>query len=211
MPPAWQALMAPAATLWGSPITWLELLACVLSVLMVVCNARVNPLGWPLAMLSSLLYAMLFADNRLYGEASLQLVFIAAAGWGWWQWLRGTGDGGAPLRVRALSARQRWLALAFTLMAWPALGWLLQRATNSDLPYLDALPTVGSLLGQYLLGRKWLDNWPVWVLVNVVSVALFATKGLWLTALLYAAFTLMALWGWQAWARLLPRTAGTAA
>lgn len=209
MQDAWQSLMAPAATLWGSPITWLELLACVLSVAMVVCNARVNPMGWPLAMASSLLYAMLFFDNRLYGEAGLQLVFIAAAAWGWWQWLRGTTSQGTRLVVRRLTPRQRWAALSLTLLAWPLLGWLLQRATNSDVPYLDALPTVGSLLGQYLLGRKWLENWPVWVAVNAVSVGLFATKGLWLTMALYAAFMLMALWGWRAWARLAPAHAPT--
>ena len=199
-----QTLLTAAFTLWGSAITWLEILACVLSVWMVVCNARVNPLGWPLAIASSALYALLFANSKLYGEAALQAVFIAVALWGWWQWLRGTADG-APLRVRALSGRQRWQLLALTLAAWPLLGLLLARLTDSDVPYLDALPTVGSLAGQFLLGRQWLDNWPVWVLVNLVSIALFITKGLWLTVALYSLFVLMALWGWRAWAARLPR------
>jgi len=106
--------------------------------------------------------------------------------------------------VRSLSQRQRGLALAVTLAAWPLLGLALRRWTDSDVPFLDALPTVGSLLGQYLLGRKWLENWAVWVAVNTVSVALFAAKGLWLTVALYALFTVMAAWGWRAWARLLP-------
>jgi len=69
-------------------------------------------------------------------------------------------------------------------------------------PYFDALPTVASIAGQILLGRKFVENWPVWVGVNVVSVALFATKGRWLTVLLYALFTLLALVGWRAWRRL---------
>ena len=100
-------LLAPAFTAWGSPVTWLEIVAFVLALAMVAANMRVNPVAWPLAMASSLLYALLFADNRLYGEASLQLFFVAIALWGWWQWLRGTVGGTAPLVVRHLRARQR--------------------------------------------------------------------------------------------------------
>ena len=197
-------LLLPAFTWGGSAFTWLELVATVLAVWMVVCNLRVNPLGWPLAIASSALYGLLFVHSKLYGEAALQGVFIVLGAWGWWQWLRGSTGDGRKLQVRRLSPRQRWLALAATLAAWPLLGALLARLTDSDVPYLDALPTVGSLLGQYLLARKWLDNWPAWVAVNVFSVALFATKGLWLTTGLYLLFVVMALAGWRAWARLLP-------
>jgi len=202
--PALAPWLANAFTLWGGGISWLELLACALAVWMVLCNLRVQPLGWPLAMASSALYGVLFVNSRLYGEAALQAVFIVLGAWGWWQWLRGTTAAGDKLPVRRLQPRQRWVAVGITLAAWPLLGLALQRLTDSDVPYLDALPTVGSLLGQYLLGRKWLENWAVWVVVNLFSVALFATKGLWLTVLLYALFTVMAAWGWRVWARLAP-------
>ncbi|MBK7617707.1 MAG: nicotinamide mononucleotide transporter [Burkholderiales bacterium] len=169
---------------------------------MVVCNMRVQPLAWPLAIASSLLYALLFGHSKLYGEASLQGVFVLIALWGWWQWVRQPAGAAPPLVVHHLSATQRWQALALTLAAWPLLGWVLQHVTDSDVPYLDALPTVGSITGQILLGRKAVDNWPVWVLVNLVSIALFAVKGLWLTVLLYALFTGMAWAGWRVWSRL---------
>lgn len=195
-------LLAPAFTLWGSPATWLELLAFFIALWMVWCNLRVKVLAWPLAIISSLLYALLFADAKLYGEASLQFFFVAVALWGWWQWLRGRGDDGHKLRVHTLSARQRWQVLAATLAAWPLLGLLLARLTDSDVPYFDALPTVGSIVGQILLGRKLVENWPVWVAVNIVSIALFASKGLWLTVLLYALFVVLAVVGWRAWHRL---------
>jgi nicotinamide mononucleotide transporter len=195
-------LFAAAFILWGSPVTWLEMIAFGLSVWMVLCNLRVNPLAWPLAIAASLLYALLFAQSKLYGEAGLQFVFITVAFWGWWQWLRGRGDDGQPLRVHQLGARGRWTALAATLLLWPLLALLLDHATDSDVPWLDALPTVGSLVGQVLLARKLVENWPVWVAVNVVSVALFAVKALWLTVLLYAVFIVLALIGWRAWHRM---------
>ena len=196
-------LLAEAFTLWGSPVTWVEIVAFVLAVWMVVCNWRVNPLAWPLAMLSSLGYALLFAQYRLYGEASLQFVFIAVAVWGWWQWLRGHGDDGAALRVHRLSTRGRWAALAAVAVLWPLIALALQRFTDSDIAWLDALPTAGSLVAQGLLGRKLVENWPAWVAVNVVSVGLFAVKGLWLTVLLYALFTVMAGVGWRSWQRMV--------
>ena len=200
-------MFAVAFTAWGSPVTWLEIVAFAMAVAMVLANFRVHVVGWPLAIASSALYALLFADSKLYGEASLQFIFIALAGWGWWQWLRGRGDDGTALKVRSLPLRLRLWTLCLTLAAWPLLGALLHRATDSDMPYLDALPTVGSVAGQILLGRKYVENWPVWVAVNAVSVVLFAWKGLWLTVILYALFTVMAAAGWRAWRRLAARGA----
>src|SRR5262245_65460448 len=97
--------LVPAFSLWGSPITWLEIVAVVLSIAMVWCNLRVDPTGWPLAIVSSALYGVLFASSRLYGEATLQLLFIVVAFWGWWRGLRGNGGDGGRVRARGMCAR----------------------------------------------------------------------------------------------------------
>jgi nicotinamide mononucleotide transporter len=191
--------LAAAFHLFGGPVTWLEVVAFALSLAMVLANMRVNPVAWPLAIVASLLYALLFADSKLYGEAGLQLLFVVLALWGWWQWLRGTDGRGQPLRVARLSGRGRAAVLVATLLAWPLLALLLMRSTDSDVPWFDALPTVGSVAGQLLLARKFIDNWAVWFVVNLISVALFAWKGLWLTVILYALFALLSVAGWRAW------------
>ena len=196
-------LLAGAFVVWGSPVTWLEVIAFALSIAMVVLNIRVDPLGWPLAIASSLLYFLLFWNSRLYGDASLQIFFVAVAGWGWWQWLRGTDASGHALAVRRLAPRGRIAALLLLAIAWPAVALFLGRFTDSDVPWWDAFPTAASVLGQWLLGRKYVENWPTWLVINVVSVGLFAYKGLWLTVVLYAVFIVMSLAGWRAWRRLL--------
>jgi nicotinamide mononucleotide transporter len=196
-----EPLLAAAFTLLGSPVTWLEIVAFVLSVWMVLANMRVQLIAWPLAIVSSLAYLLLFAHSKLYGEASLQVLFIAVAAWGWWQWRFGKQADGAALTVRYLGACARWALAAATFAAWPLLGLLLQRVTDTDVPFWDALPTAGSVAGQWLLGRQYVENWPVWVAVNFVSIGLFAYKGLWLTVALYALFVVLALVGWRAWAR----------
>jgi nicotinamide mononucleotide transporter len=197
----WGLLLTPAFTALGSPVTWLELLAFVLAVWMVICNIRVHLLAWPLACVSSLLYFGLFWSGQLYGEAGLQLLFAGLAVWGAWQWRFGRREGGEPLVVRRLGLLGLWRPALITLAGWPALGLVLDRFTDSPLPYWDAFPTVASLLGQWLLARKYEENWPVWIVVNLASVALFGLKGYWLTVLLYAGFIPMSVIGWRAWRR----------
>ena len=195
-------LLAPAFKAWDVPVTWTEIVAFAVSLWMVGCEMRVHPLAWPLAMLSSLMYALLFADSKLYGEASLQLIFVAISLWAWWQWLRGRGDDGAALVVHALPPRKAIVAVAATLLAWPMVAWLLIRFTDSTVPWLDALPTVGSILGTWLMGRKFIESWWTWIAVNAFSVVLFGYKQLWLTVILYALFTALSWAGWRAWRRI---------
>lgn len=192
-------LLASAFAVWGAPVTWLEVVAFALSIAMVVFNIRVNALGWPLAIASSLLYFLLFWNSRLYGDASLQVFFAVVAAWGWWQWLRGTDAEGHALRVRSLTRKGRLTVLVAVAIAWPATALFLRRFTDTDVPWWDAFPTAASIVGQWLLGRKYVENWPVWIVVDVVGAALFAYKGLWLTTVLYVVFVVMAAVGWRSW------------
>jgi nicotinamide mononucleotide transporter len=191
--------LAPVFTLWGSPLTGLEIVAFVVALAMVVANVRVHWVAWPLAIASSLMYALLFADARLYGVAGLQFAFVAVALWGWWQWLRGKGDGGAPLVVHRLPRRAWAPVIGATLAGWVGLALLLDHATDSPVPWFDALPTAASITGQLLLARKCLESWPTWLAVNILSVALFASKALWLAAVLYALFAVLSVVGWRVW------------
>ncbi len=196
-------LFAPAFTLWGSPTTWLEIVAVIAALAMVGCNIREIHWGWPLAMFSSLLYLALFWRSRLYGDAALQVMFIVVAGWGWRQWLRGTGESGRPLRVARLSRQGLRRALLACAVLWPATGLFLRTFTDTDVPWWDAFPTAVSVVGQFLLARKVVENWLAWIAVNVVAVGLFAYKGLWLTVGLYAVFIALSVAGWRAWRRQL--------
>ena len=195
------ALASPAFTIGTLAASWAELIGAVFGVWMVLCNFRVHPLAWPLAIASSALYLLVFWQARLYGDGALQILFIAVAFWGWWQWLRGTGADGRPLVVRRLSWRGRAGALLAFALLWPATGALLWLATDTDVPWWDAFPTAGSVIGLLLLGRKLVENWAAWLAVNLVALTLFAYKGLWLTVGLYALFALLSVVGWRTWSR----------
>jgi len=198
------ALFTTAFELWGAPTSWLELVAFALALAMVACNIREIHWGWPLAMLSSALYLLLFWRNRLYGDALLQAFFVALALWGWSQWLQGrqTPEDTTQrqaLRISSMGPRGRLGVVLACMTLWPLTGWFLQRYTDSDVPWWDAFPTAASLVGQVLLGLKLTENWLVWLIVNLVCIGLFAYKGLWLTTVLYALFSALSVVGWRAW------------
>jgi nicotinamide mononucleotide transporter len=93
--------------------------------------------------------------------------------------------------------------LSFFVLWRPAVAWLLAHHTDSAVPWWDAFPTAGSIVGTVVLARKFIENWLVWIVVNMVSVALFAHQGLWWFVALYAVFTVMAALGWRAWRQRL--------
>jgi nicotinamide mononucleotide transporter len=189
--------MNDSITIAGVGTTPLELVSAVLSVATVLLDIRRNHWAWLLAIVSSALYACVFFDARLYGDAGLQAVFIAASFWGWYQWLRGAG--GKPLTVSFL-VRAGW---TWSLAGW-ALGFgllwaFLAAYTNTDVPRTDAFLTAGSLVGTALAARKKVENWHTWIFVDVLYVGLYLFKGLNLTAALYAGFVVMAGFGLRAW------------
>jgi nicotinamide mononucleotide transporter len=117
--------------------------------------------------------------------------------------LRGTSADGASLHVARLTPQGLAGTVAACALLWPLTGLFLKNFTDTDVPWWDAFPTAASLVGQFLLGRKYLENWAVWIAVNVVSVGLFGYKGLWLTVALYGVFIALSVLGWRVWRRQL--------
>jgi nicotinamide mononucleotide transporter len=193
-------MLNTAFTLLGTAVTWLEVLAFVLALANIACNVFEIHWGWPLTIVASLLYAWLFYASKLYGEAGVNLFFAITAVWGWWQWLRGhRANSDAPLQIGQLDRRGwRWSLGGYAVL-WLVFVVLLHSITDSDVPWADGFVTAGSVVGTVLLGRKFIENWPLWLLVNAASVALFAYRGLQLTVILYVIFFLLAIWGWLGW------------
>jgi nicotinamide mononucleotide transporter len=185
---------------FGLSTTPLELISFVLAATTVLLNIRQNHWAWLFSIASSSTYAVVFFDARLYGDSGLQLVFIAASVWGWWQWLRGTHE--TKLVVTRLSRTGWFWALAGWGAAFVALSLFLKTYTNTDVPHIDGFLTAGSLAGQLLLARKKVENWHVWLVVDVLYVGLYIYKDLHVTALLYAVFVLLAWRGLRAWGKL---------
>ncbi|QNA89639.1 nicotinamide mononucleotide transporter [Massilia sp. Dwa41.01b] len=192
--------MLDTLAIFGFSTTPLELISFALAVATVLLNIRQNHWAWLFSIAASSTYAVVFFDARLYGDSGLQLVFIAASIWGWVQWLRGAGD--TRLAVSRLD-RTGWAwMLGGWALAYLALSWFLQTFTNTDVPHTDGFLTAGSLVGQLLLARKKVENWHVWLVVDVLYVGLYIFKDLHVTAVLYAVFVVLAARGLRAWSNI---------
>lgn len=193
----------------------LELLAAAFGVVAVYLSARENILSWPTALVNVALYTVVFYDARLYADMGLQVVYFSLSLYGWYEWRFG-GENRTVLHVSRASPRL-WLTLgAVNLAAWLALGTFLARSTNAAIPYLDSLLTTTSLCAQLMMTRKILENWALWIVLDIVYVPTFIARGLYATAVLYAIFLVLAVLGWREWKRSLsasvvPRPAGAGA
>jgi nicotinamide mononucleotide transporter len=183
-------------------VTLLEAFAAALGVLAVYLTARQNPWCWPLGLVMVLLYAWVFFEARLYANTLLQGVFAITQLYGWWQWRRPASA--SPARTVSLLAP--WPVLRGLLLAGLGsllLGYGLAHFSDAAAPWSDAALTAFSLLAQLWMAHKRVQCWPLWLLVDVAYVALFIDQALYLTALLYGLFCLLALHGWRSWQRAL--------
>ena len=166
-----------------------------------------NVWAWPVGLANSALFAVLFLQARLYADMALQGVYIVLGVLGWYLWLRG----GKRKAGVAIARTDRWTAATLTLLAVGATYGLtlFLRSVGDAAPFLDALTTVLSLIAQYLLTRKLIENWAVWIAADVIYIGLYASRELYLTGLLYLVFLCMCVAGLRAWRRAL--AAGDAA
>jgi nicotinamide mononucleotide transporter len=148
-----------------------------------------------------------FFQGRLYGQMGLQLVYLALSVYGWYQWLHGGPQHGALRVTRATPQLLIGLGL-FNLAAFAALAAML-RQTDAALPGLDAVLTTTSLVAQWLMTRKILENWILWIVLDLVYVPMFISQRLYATAMLYAAFLVLAVMGLVEWRRSLTESVRT--
>ena len=178
--------------------SWIELFGFVTGAACVALLVRQNIWNWPLGILNNVAFTLLFYRTGLYADVGLQGFYIAISAYGWWSWLHGGKDHGA-LKVSRVKPMLGLGLLAAVGLITALLTWLLRRYTNSTVPVLDSLITSLSLVAQFMMTRKWIENWPVWILANCLSVGLLIFKGLYVTSLLYVVYQGLCLMGWKEW------------
>ena len=164
--------------------------------------ARENVWNWPVAIVNAVSYVIVFFGAKLYADCGLQLVYVAISFYGWWSWLHGGRDRSELPVTRVRPSTIPLLALV-TVAATAALMLLLRRFTDSTVPFWDGLTTAMSLTAQYMLARKIIENWWLWMAADVIYVALYIYKALYLTAALYAIFFALCVVGLTRWRKLL--------
>ena len=181
----------------------LELIAVAFSLACVIFAARRHIATWPAGIVAVIAYFVVFVSARLYADAALQVIFLGQGLYGWVQWTRGTRGRDEPSPIRVLSPRQRGVLGIVVATAAVSIGAGLARHTDASSPFIDSTVSVLSLAANWLLARRVLENWVLWLTADVLYVGLFLSKGLIASAILYVVFLALAVAGWRSWVRTL--------
>ena len=180
---------------WVPAIEWTAAILGVINIALLVWRSAWN---FPFGMAMVALYIVVFWEERLYAEGGLQIFFFLAQAYGWWLWVRvGGEDNRVPVRWLDWPSRAVWLVMTAALSL--NLGWVMHRFTDAAMPYADSAIAGASVAAQILLAYRRIENWILWILIDVGAIALYINRELYPTAGLYGGFLVMSLFGLREW------------
>lgn len=194
---------ALATWMWENIV---EISGALLGLMYIFFSIRQHIFTWPTGLLTSLLYTVVFFRSGFYADMGLQVYYVVVSLYGWYYWLKGgrnngNSDGQAPVRK---TPRKFILAgLIGTVVIYIVLVAVLINFTDSTIPYMDSLTTALSITATWMLARKYIEHWLIWIFVDLFSAGLYVYKQLWPTAILFLVYTVMAVLGYIAWKKEL--------
>ena len=179
-------------------MSWWEAVAVVLGILYLLLAVRENIWCWYAAFLSTAIFGFLFWDVNLIMESGLQVYYLIMAVYGWWQWRPGT-QGESALQIQRWRWQRHLQAAALVSALAAVSGFWLQQNTAAAMPFLDSFTTWGAVLTTWMVTQKILENWLYWLLIDGLSIILYLDRGLYLTALLFLVYIIIAIFGYRQW------------
>jgi nicotinamide mononucleotide transporter len=183
-------------------MSWTEILGFLTGAASVLLAVGESAWNWPVGIANNIFFLILFWHAKLYADAILQIIYMVISIFGWWNWVRG-GAGHTELPISKTTMHSAIVLALITAAATAILTVSLRRFTDSVVPFGDGITTALSLTAQYMLSRKMLENWFVWMTADVIYIALYCYKSLYLTGALYLLFFAMCVAGYLGWRKSL--------
>jgi nicotinamide mononucleotide transporter len=184
-------------------MNWTEAVAVVFGAAAVALTIRQSLWCWPLGLVQVALYVYVFYQARLYSDMVLHVIYVMLQVYGWYRWRTGERGNALPVSYLSLTERAGWaMAIALAAYVW---GEAMVRYTDAAAPRADAFIAAASLAAQYLLAIKKLENWILWIVVDVVAISVYWGRDLRLTAGLYGVFLGLCVLGLIEWRKAYER------
>lgn len=185
---------------------YIELLGAIFGLLYIILSIKQNIWCWPVGLITSALYIYVFFVTKFYADMGLQVYYLVVSIYGWYFWMYGgKSNKQDDLKISKAGFRMSaYLALA-TLVLFGMIAFILVKFTDSEIPYWDAFTTAGSFVATWMLARKIIEHWLLWIIVDAVSLGLYIYKGLYATVILFAVYTVLAITGYIAWKKELKK------
>jgi len=179
---------------------WIENLAVLTGIVYIVLSVKQRISCWSFGIVSSVLYLFVFLQSKIYADMILQAYYVIMGFYGWIHWARmDTNNQKEELPVSKISMRQASVIGGITLVTFFCIAYFLIHFTDSPVPWVDAFTTSLSFTATWMLARKILEHWIIWVIVDLVSVGPFFNRGLYASIVLFLIFTVLALIGYLQW------------
>ncbi len=190
----WSAILQAARQMH-----WAEVAAVFFNILYIFLAMRQNRWCWPFGIIASVLSIYLFYISKLYAESVLYFYYVLVGIYGWYSWKDPQTQAGLP--ISRWNLHEHTVAIGAGVLLACLLACLLKYFTDAQLPIIDSFTTIFSFIATYMVARKLLENWIYWIVIDMVTVGLYFSRGLYLYALLMVVFTLLAAIGYQQWLR----------
>ena len=183
--------------LWGNKV---ELLGAVLGLLYIFYSIRQHILTWPVGLLTSVFYVIIFFQSGFYADMGLQVYYVIISIYGWYFWSKGKRPADTE-KIPVKTCRKNLLLKLsiITTIIFFVILLILKNFTNSTVPIMDSLTTAFSITATWMLARKYIEHWIIWIFVDIVSAGLYIYKNLWPTVILFMVYTVMAYLGFIEW------------
>ncbi|MEZ5105763.1 MAG: nicotinamide riboside transporter PnuC [Draconibacterium sp.] len=178
----------------------IELLGAILGLIYIFLSIRQSILTWPTGLLTSVFYIIIFYQSGFYADMGLQVYYVIISIYGWYYWIKGEKPS-SRLKIPVRSANIRlWIKiLIITVILFFIILFILLNFTNSTVPYMDSMTTALSITATWMLARKYIEHWLIWIFVDLFSSGLYIYKNLWPTVILFLVYSVMAWLGYREW------------
>lgn len=181
---------------------WLEIIGTIVGLVYLYLEYKANIWLWVASIIMPAIYLIVFYDAGLYADTAINIYYLAVAIYGWIAW-RYNGTESRELPITRISLRQIVAMVTLYAILQVAISLALQHLTDSDVAWFNGLTSALSVVGMWMLARKWIEQWIVWIVVDILSAGLYCYKGLYLTAALYALYAVIAIFGYRKWQKLM--------
>lgn len=182
-----------------TPLEWCGVASGILCVWLAAKN---NILNWPFAIVSVSIYIFIFFDSKLYADMGLQFYFLITNLYGWYYWSRQKNNSEKQRPIGLITQREILISILVVVVFTTALGFLLHKNTDAAFPFVDSFCTACSLVAQVFLARRVLQNWLIWIFVDIIYVSVYFSKELYATGLMYALYIIIATVGFLDWRKI---------
>jgi nicotinamide mononucleotide transporter len=183
---------------------YIELLATVFGLFYILLSIKQNIWCWPAGLITSALYVYVFFVSKFYADMGLQVYYVFVSLYGWYHWKFGAKSKKQDdLKISRINLKTAIILMLVTVLLFVIIAYILENFTDSTVPYWDSFTTAASFVATWMLARKIIEHWIVWIIVDAISLGLYLFKGLYPTVILFGVYTVLAILGYIEWRRKL--------